>query len=137
MIFSTSVWGQWIHWYGRRSHECTSDKGQCNGCQRGWPKKWKGYLHVYRGNKYETAFLEITPFFVQMLDVQVPPPATLRGVQMYVSKTRGGAKGRFIIDVMERRLQEAELRVECDPRPVLQFLWNCKNTSSNQEPETL
>jgi hypothetical protein len=137
VIVSTAIWGQWIHWYGSRSHECVSDKKECNGCVRGWPRKWKGYLHVVERAGGPGNFLEITPMFEDIISMQVPRDQSLRGCIMRVSKTKGGAKGRYIIDVLERRHDLSVLPEERDPVAILKFLWQCKNVSSQNETATL
>jgi hypothetical protein len=71
-------------------------------------------------------FLEITQTCWEMLCLQAPKGQDLRGMIFRVSKTKGGAKGRFVVSVLERRLDEAELLAEKDPLPTLEFLWSVK-----------
>jgi hypothetical protein len=133
---SSAVFGQWIHWYGKRSHECTLEAGNCNGCQRGWPRKWKGYMHAMTGAPPRTVFVEITPACFELVAMLAPQEKSLRGVYLYLSKTKGGAKGRYLVEVLERRADESQLPEERDPRPILKFLWACKNQSGMNGVET-
>lgn len=127
VFFSKSVFGQMIHWYGGRSHECTIDHKRCNGCERSWPQKWLGYIHCRALFSEEDVFLELTKTAVLALLRQAPLDQPLRGLQARISKTKGGAKGRYKIDLLPRRMDEAQLPQELDPREVLKFLWACKN----------
>lgn len=131
----SAIFGQWIHWYGNRSHECTHGKKECNGCLRGWPRKWKGYLHCISGVPQKECFVELTPTAAEMLHQMAPSGSPLRGVIMRMSKSRGGAKGRYSVEVLERRSEEDKLPKEKDPYPILAYLWACKNQSTQkQEP---
>lgn len=133
VIYSRSIFGQWVHWYGNRSHQCTKEKSACNGCQRGWPSKWLGYLDVHNLMMDERQFLEITLTASKLLIRQAPEGKPLRGLQIRVSKTKGGPKGRYMIDVLPRVLDEPDMPVEKDPLPTLQFLWRAKNQHASDE----
>lgn len=126
VCFSKSIFGQLIHWHSNRSHECTADRKACEGCKAGWACKWLGYLHVQAVGEDADVFLEITNIAFHKMDKQVPKGQNLRGIMFRISKTKGGARGRFLIEVLERRLEERELIEERDPAKVLKFLWSCK-----------
>lgn len=124
---SKSIFGQFVHFHGGRSNECFADKKKvCDGCTRGHPIKWLGYLHVQQAGMDSTCFIEITNIAWHLLEAQAPKGISLRGMMFRIRKTKGGAKGRFIIEVLERRLDEVMLPDEKDPYPVLKFLWSCK-----------
>jgi hypothetical protein len=124
---SESILGVEIHWYGRRSHECTQTaNGQCKGCAENWPKKWKGYLHVVDPLKRHEGFLEITATCWALFQSQLPPTSSLRGIRFRLSKTKGGAKGRYLVTVLESRECSESLPEERDALPVLRLLWNAK-----------
>ena len=133
VCFSEAVYGQWIHWFGGRSHECTSDKKACNGCARNWAGKWRGYLHVQAWGDDDDCFIEITTRAWHLLDKQIPKKENLRGVQFRIYKTKGGPKGRFVVEVLERRAEVATLRQEKDPYPTLKFLWSCKRPAQENQ----
>lgn len=127
VIYSKNIFGQYIHWYGGRSHECTQDKQRCRGCMKEWPCKWLGYLDCYLVNERARVFLELTLTASNLLADLAPQDANLRGLLIRVSKTKGGAKGRYRIEVQEGRKSSSELPHERDPLPTLRFLWTCKN----------
>ena len=130
VIYSKSIFGQIIHWYGGRSHECTREWKACNGCQRSWPEKWLGYVHCFNTHRDEVCFLELTKTACNLLLRQAEPDQPLRGLRVRINKTKGGPKGRYMIATCFPRMREELLREEADPKPVLQFLWNCKNQHS-------
>lgn len=129
VIISDSVFGQKIHWYGNRSHECCEDSKHCEGCEKGWAQKWKGYLdcNLYHSTKAERCFLELTPRAYELIIAAAPKGKPLRGLMLDVAKTKGGAKGRYLIDVKERRIDPGELPQQMDPLPILRKLWLSKS----------
>jgi len=129
VCLSHSVWGQHIHWFARRSHECTRDFKTCNGCQRGWPDRFKGYLHVADWGLKWDGFLELTQTACGDLITQASPGRTLRGLRFKVSKTKGGPKGRYLVQVIEGYASDESLIQPLDPIDTLRFLWACKNNS--------
>lgn len=127
---STAIFGQYVHWFGRRSHECKKDRGHCDGCANNWPSKWKGYLHVTDPLGRSEGFLEVTATCWALLVQQLPPGRTLRGVRFRLSRTKGGAKGRYLVSVLEVPAEEESLPVEKDPLSTLRFLWAAKKGPS-------
>jgi hypothetical protein len=126
-VLSRQIFGVEIHWLLGRSVECTKSKGGCKGCEGAAPSKWKGYLHVVPGfDREKTVFLELTPAAVERLSLLAAGLQDLRGLILQIGKSRGGARGRYVVQVQERRIPDAELPAESDPYPTLQFLWNCK-----------
>jgi len=134
-IVSKSIFGQDIHWFRGRSHECTKETKKCNGCERGWSEKWKGYLDcvLWHTTQGERCFLELTPRACEMLLQLAEKDRPLRGLVIRVSKTKGGAKGRYLISALERRIDERELPQEEDPLPVLRKLWLSKDQYVHDE----
>jgi len=137
-ILSTAIFGQDIHWYGNRSHQCTKEQGDCLGCNRAWPAKWKGYLHcVHWQSAEEPVFLELTKDAYIRLEKFAPERQSFRGLVVQVSKSKGGARGRYILNVLPREVPETELLPEEDPFPILRFLWNVKNSNGNHQNESI
>jgi hypothetical protein len=134
VCLSSTVWGQLQHWHGNRSHECKGDKARCEGCSRGWAGRWKGYLHVQTGQHGADTWLELTAQAWSLLESQLPDGETARGVIFRLRKTKGGAKGRYLCEVLERRVSNDELPQAKDVKPLLSFLFSCKRPSG-QEPE--
>jgi hypothetical protein len=129
VCLSKVPYGQLQHWWGNRSHECKGDKGLCEGCKRGWAGRWKGYLHVQAPTTGPDTWLEITATAWEMLLSQLPHGEDFRGAIFRIRKTKGGAKGRYVCEVLERRIPNDELPQAKDVRPLLQFLWSCKRPS--------
>jgi hypothetical protein len=126
IVVSKSIWGQTIHWFGKRSHECRKDRGNCEGCKDNWPDKWKGYLHVTIPTGRWQGFLEITATAWALIEAQVKRGEDLRGIIIRVGRTKGGAKGRYLIEVLERRIPAVDLPEERDPLATLRMLWRAK-----------
>lgn len=132
VCLSRSRWSEFVHWWGGRSHECKGDKSRCMGCQKGWPVKWKGYFHVAVHGAIEDTFLELTPSAFHALEAQAPKGENFRGLQFKIRRTKGGAKGRYICEVLDRRIPDEELPQEKDPRPLLKFLRSYQRSSCQQ-----
>lgn len=127
LVLSRAVFGQWIHYYANRSHECTLEKGTCTRCQQGWPRKWKGYIHAVQLSNNARVFVELTPAAFDLVVQVIPEKEDLRGLIVGISKTKGGAKGRYRIHVEGVRRDPVQLPEEQDPYPILTYLWNVKN----------
>jgi hypothetical protein len=125
-IISKSPYGQWVHWWGNRSHECKHDVGKCDGCSRGWPTRHKVILHVQTDVHGPDTFLEMTPAAWEKLAAQIPEGQSLRGTIFRMRRTKGGAKGRYLCEVLERVIADDQLPQAKDPKPLLVFLWSCK-----------
>lgn len=139
-IVSPACFGQRIHWHGNRSHECVKDfKAVCEGCEKGWAEKWKGYLDAIRWHTSieERCFLEITWRAYELIVQLAEKDQSLRGLVIGVAKTKGGAKGRYLIEVQERRIVEANLPQPADPLPILRKLWLSKDQYMRERPDTL
>jgi hypothetical protein len=133
ICLSASVWGQGVHWCGKRTEECLKDrKLDCPGCKRGLPWKWKGYLHVSDGVGWD-GFLELTPTAMQLLQAQLPNATSLRGIMFKIRRTKGGARGRYVIEVLERMLMDGDIPEGADPLETLRFLWSCKRSYLNYD----
>jgi len=130
-ILSKAIFGQWIHWYGNRSHECKRDVGTCSRCLDGQPAKFLGYLYVIDMRALYPSFLELTHSACDLLVKQAPPGRNLRGLNVRIKKTKGGPKGRYLVEVLERTTDPETLPDEKDPRDTLKFLWNCKKQRSS------
>jgi len=126
ICLSRAIWGQQVHWLGKRSGQCTRDQATCPHCKEQLPQKWQGYLHVTMAPGSWQGFLEITQTCWEMLVQQAHPGHDLRGMMFRLNKTRGGPKGRYVVQVLERRIEEAELLKELDPLPTLEFLWRVR-----------
>ena len=128
VCLSASIWVQYTHWAGGRTQECTKErKLECEGCRRGFPCKWQGYLHVSQGSS--EGFLELTATAAILLTEQCPKDKSLRGVIFRMKRTKGGEKGRYIVEVLERRAEDEALPQGKDPYGTLRYLWSCRRPS--------
>lgn len=126
IILSTQCFGTMTHWYCGRSHECTKEKGTCKGCVNSWPDKFLAYIHVLRMSPQEECYVELTETAYKML-LTATLGVELRGATVDISKTKGGAKGKYIIARVEHAASVRHLPEEKDPYPLLSWLWNYKN----------
>ena len=125
IVLSNVPYGQWIHWFGNRSHECKADYADCKGCHDSWPRKFKAYLHCLEGTQRTPCFLELTLHAVKAIELQMDKRPDWRGSIMSVRKSKGGKQGRYIIDVKERTIDPQDLPQAADPLETLRFLWRC------------
>lgn len=132
VCISSKPWGQWVHWSGRRSSECTEGKSKCSGCAEGWNRRWKGYLQVTADDGRSQSYLEITSTCFQLFLEQMGDAESWRGLIFRIKKTAGGAKGRFIVELLERRADTKILPPEKDPMHLLQDLWNAKRNNGQK-----
>jgi len=123
--------GVFVHWHGRRSHECRRETGDCQGCRENWPSKWQGYLHVLSDMGRREGFLEITSTCYHLLQTKMPDKQAWRGMRFRISRTKGGPRGRYLVDVLEARVTSENLIAERDPVPLLRKLWGAKKSSGN------
>lgn len=129
VIVSKCVYGTDVHWWQNRSHECRLSSGSCKGCQDGWPVRWKGYLHVARPSGDWQGFWEFTTPVFNALALQLGDRFNFRGCIVRVGKTKGGPKGRYLVEILERTIAEEDLPVPADPLDTLRFLWNARKAA--------
>lgn len=139
-ICSTAAWGQWVHWNGHRSSECFQDRSRtfadanyvnsCIGCKDGLPSRFQVYLHVWDWACRKDCYLEITGNAWRQLEEKLDREKPLRGTRFSIRRTKGGAKGRYVIDVREARADPANLPEPLDPLNTLRRLWNFKKGPS-------
>lgn len=127
VCLSAAFWGQWVHWHMGRSQECSKHTTKaCDGCSCGAPTKFKAYLYVMRPPDPEPRFLELTDTAARKLEYATAGRATLRGSMFKIRRTKGGPKGRYIVEVQERVIDATTLPADHDPINTLRFLWTCK-----------
>jgi len=131
-VFSPAVWGVWTHWDGRRSVPCMLPVETCPFHRRQLPLRWKGYVHVFDHNERQQSYLELTPAGVQMLQTQLAPGESLRGILLNVERSKGGPKGRLIIEVKPNHAPSSQLTEEKHPREALTSLWGLKQDHTDE-----
>lgn len=121
-VLLSKLHGCWTHYNGRTTQPCFDGKKQCEGCQRAFPKRWKGYIHCLNQTDATEEFLEVTPLFAKQLESCVGTIGPkMRGNRILVERGRG--------DKSRLRL---ELQSHCDVLP------SCPALPDPKEPwETL
>lgn len=126
LILSRAFWGVWTHWDGHRTEPCLGEGASCPGHKKGYPSRWKGYLHVWLVHQAKEAFLEVTPGLAERIKDVLPQGKPFRGETIIVSRGKGD-KARLYADACKLRVTDtAKLRPERDPERVLCYLWNVK-----------
>jgi hypothetical protein len=122
VVLSPALWGVWTHWAGDRSMPCWSERKDCDGCKRGLPRRWKGYLHCWNRQTGREAFAELTPLSAENLLAQVPDGAALRGLRLTLKRT--AAKNGRLLVLLDPGVQAIPRGIEAkDPCGVLCKLW--------------
>lgn len=121
-LLSDCPWAAYYHWKGL-SVACAGGS-DCTNCEKAVPRKWRSYIHALEqvGTSQREVIIEITHSATVMIDVQLCGQPH-RGAVVQMKKTKGGKHGRFVIEVLPRRISPAQLADEKDPAPVLTRLW--------------
>jgi hypothetical protein len=122
VILSQSLWGVWTHWNGARSEPCFQERAHCNGCKRGLPKRWKGYLHVWDLERRRQVFVELTPVAAESINSQVGLGSVLRGYRVTLERMKGD-QSRLIVHVHPMHTDSDTLPPAKDPAGTLTKLW--------------
>jgi len=132
-ICSRSVWGMITHWTGDRSVPCTDERTEidpssstCQGCQKGWPARWKGFLHAIRCDNRQQFFVELTSTATTLFHDQVPDRKNVRGFRIEITRTRGADNGRLRVTLLDTGTANMRLPDEVDPAATLFKLWKLK-----------
>jgi|SRR6516162_1833305 hypothetical protein len=134
VCLSRAVFGFDSHWDGSRSLPCTSNRGTCEGHKAGWPKRWKGILHIWIPQQQKSCFVEITPRAdVQMVD-QTVGLGTYRGLILEFTRTKGGKNGRLNVSVLGRAPNGEHLPPEESPWDLLKLIWGWSPDELDGEP---
>jgi len=132
-------WSVWIHWDGRRSSPHMKVRGDCEGCKRGTPKRWKAYLHVINLNNNADEFLELTPASAEQLERGIGQDGNMRGWRFSMERGKGD-KARLTVNVLAHisRFPEAgKLKEAQDPKSTLMQLWGLTQGSLGDDNEDI
>lgn len=123
-ILSKAIWQCMVHWAGDHSEPCFEDHKTCHGHKRGWPLRWKGYLHVYDLRQRKECFLEITPGLADQLESAIGTGEVYRGQRVKLVRGRGD-KARYSLEIMlpHEQVSRVDLPPEKDPYETLCKLW--------------
>jgi hypothetical protein len=135
VILSHALWGVWTHWNGSRSEPCFSEKSHCNGCKRGLPKRWKGYLHVWDFERRRQVFVELTPTAAESINNQVGLGSVLRGYRVSLERMKGD-QSRLIVHVHPMHPDVESLPSAKDPDATLRKLWGVDRRVASDEEQS-
>lgn len=60
VILGETLHGAYTHWIDKRTRPCMGTKENCEGCQLGIDKRWKGYLACWDRGKGRLVLAEVT-----------------------------------------------------------------------------
>lgn len=126
VCISSAPWSVITHWRNGRSERCHGDAQDCQGCRESVPLRWRGYLHVIVPPGKDAVFVELSENATREILFQFAHRDSLRGCMFGISKTKGGLRGRFIVEPMERMVDISTLPPEETPASTLNFLWSIK-----------
>lgn len=130
VIISHRPYAVIYHWINGRSQQCRAAFGDCEGCQAGSRQKWCCYLHAFSwgATATEECFIEISASASQALQRLTEGRESLRGTIVSLARTKGGIKGKYLVDVKERVIPSEELPEVQKPDSLLKKLWAAKRS---------
>jgi hypothetical protein len=114
------------HWVNGRSQSCRRGFGTCECQERQLQDKWAAYLHAICWITNEEVFIELSEKAVWMLMTLCNNRESLRGSVIKLSRTKGGVRGRYIVDMLERIVPSEDLPDVKFPDELLKRLWAAK-----------
>jgi hypothetical protein len=125
---SEHIFSVFTHWHSGRSDRCTGDPASCPYCKDACPLRWRGYLHVSSPPNPDSFFLEFSENCAQAIALAFADRLTLRGSMFRISKSKGGLRGRFKVDPMDRVIDSRGLPEAQTPQGTLEFLWSVRRS---------
>jgi len=122
-IVSVNLWGLWTHWTGSASEPCFRDDKKCDGCKKGFPARWKAWLHVVNVENRRQVFLELTSTCASILLDQAPDRKNLRGLRVTFTRSKGADNGRLRCELLDASVNGLTLPDPLDPLDTLKTLW--------------
>lgn len=122
VVLSEKGFGAWFHWIGR-SVPCMKPDA-CERCKKSLPK-WRCYVHALElvNTTKKTVIIELTLPAMALIEIQLAGQP-FRGTQVKISKTKGGKHGRFLVEVLPRRVGGQTLPDAHNPADTLAKLWS-------------
>jgi len=109
-----------------RSQQCSKSRGDCEGCANGKDEKWTAYLHAICWEANAELFLELTDACLKQIFTLSNKRSTLRGSIVKLSKSKGGIRGRYVVDLLDRTIDTDTLPEVRFPDELLKKLWGAK-----------
>ena len=121
VVLAEKGFGAWFHWKGR-SVKCLKPE-PCERCGESDPK-WRCYMHSLEliGALTKSVIIELTLPAVALIEIQLNNQP-LRGSQVRLSKTKGGKHGRFVVEVLPKRISGTTLPMAHDVAMTMNKLW--------------
>ena len=135
IMLNDKPWGAWWHWFGR-SLRCNFPE-ECQRCARNI-KKYRVYYHAIEllPTFKKEVLIELTHMAACMIDIQLATQP-LRGSQFKIAKTKGGKHGRFVIEVLPKRISDTTLMPGKSPAKTMSELWDMNESWNGSKAENL
>lgn len=132
ILLSEKAFGAWFHWIGR-SVRC-GQPGECERCKKS-RAKWRAYIHAFEllATAKKSVILELTLPAVSLIEAQLAMQP-LRGTQVKLAKTKGGKHGRFVVEVLPRRVTSQTLPEGATVMLTLDKLWQINEAWDGPKP---
>lgn len=133
LMVNSRIYAHYIH-YDKRTIPCFLET-DCNGaviqgcehCMKGvLPRRWKGYLYVYRIANTSFSFLCIPEGLGSNLQHNYGPEFNYRGLLAKVYRYAGQKNKGLILEVNQLAERRTELPEEVDPTPYLEVVFRLK-----------
>lgn len=130
-VCSKAVWGLNTHWAGNHSIPCFKDKKKCDGCKKGLPRRWKGFLHIITCADRRQFLVELTSQATVLFHDQIPDKCDIRGLRIRLYRGRGGDNSRLRCELYGDKSITLRLPDPADPLPTLQKIWRMEDGLDN------
>ncbi len=114
--------GVHTHWIDRRTRPCEVNSLNCEGCQLGLPRRWKGYLAAWLMATGRKCLAEVTAEAARSCPRLTQTAGGLRGWTLLLSR-KGGARNGPVYVKLELPTVVGELPSDFDVRAALRRVW--------------
>lgn len=97
IVLSSDILGIRTHFFRGRTCPCLLDG--CEPCKHKQLSRWKGYLLAIDASNEQQLVFEFTPPCAASLDEARKKYGTMRGLQLYVSRTSKKANAKVVVSV--------------------------------------
>lgn len=123
-VLSDKIDGFISHWTGQVSIPCTEPETECEGHLKGFPQRWRGYLHCLDLESGKEYFLELTQGAEEQMSIQLEGVRSLRGMRLTIRRMGGDASRLKVqINAAWERITDKPLPPYVDPESSLQGLY--------------
>lgn len=124
VVLGDKIEDYWRHWDGFNTIPCITPHEMCPGHKSQFPRRYKGFLHVWDSTLKQEQFLELTPVAATCVIQSLPPDQSCRGCRLSV-KRGAGKKARMVVTVWQSLTVEEMhgLPPQKNPTPDVLKLW--------------